>query len=254
MRRGHSLAGHQRIRHQSEAPFSESALVYNRTADGFTDPCQLRDEVTGQVVRKLCYTRLVLREFDHEPSDHLGPPAPTRSATGRLLPRAAARPSFPATEHRVDRGAELEPDILCSVGIDDERFARWSDLQCDPTISCRLDGGPMARSGLTTRVLAERIGSSAANISNWERGDRLVNEERLVQLLDALEANDEEKERLLGLPRQAHGPGDSSNTSRSHAGSPTSLHCSSPGFARPATTRVRHWPTCGTSTLAWHSG
>lgn len=64
-----------------------------------------------------------------------------------------------------------------------------------------------ARSGLTTRALADLIGSSAANISNWERGDRLVSEERLVQLLDALEASEDERERLLGLRRQAQGPG-----------------------------------------------
>jgi transcriptional regulator with XRE-family HTH domain len=63
------------------------------------------------------------------------------------------------------------------------------------------------RRQLTTRALAELIGSSAANISNWERADRLVNEERLVQLLDALGANDDERERLLGLRRQAEGPG-----------------------------------------------
>lgn len=64
-----------------------------------------------------------------------------------------------------------------------------------------------SRSKLTTRALADLIDSSAANISNWERGDRLVSEERLTQLLDALEANDDERERLLGLRRQAQGPG-----------------------------------------------
>lgn len=63
------------------------------------------------------------------------------------------------------------------------------------------------RQNLTTRVLADLIDSSAANISNWERADRLVSEERLVQLLDALEASDDERERLLGLRRQAVGPG-----------------------------------------------
>ena len=63
------------------------------------------------------------------------------------------------------------------------------------------------RRQLTTRALAEMIGSSAANISNWERADRLINEERLVQLLDALDASDDERERLLGLRRQAEGPG-----------------------------------------------
>lgn len=63
------------------------------------------------------------------------------------------------------------------------------------------------RSKLTTRALGELIGASAANISNWERGERLVNEDRLGQLLDALEASDDERERLFGLRRQAEGPG-----------------------------------------------
>lgn len=63
------------------------------------------------------------------------------------------------------------------------------------------------RSGMTTRALAEVIGASAANISNWERGERLPSEERLTQLLEALRASDDERERLLGLRRQANGPG-----------------------------------------------
>lgn len=63
------------------------------------------------------------------------------------------------------------------------------------------------RTSLTTRSLGEAINSSAANVSNWERGERLPNEERLLQLLDALSASDDERERLLGLRRQANGPG-----------------------------------------------
>lgn len=63
------------------------------------------------------------------------------------------------------------------------------------------------RSGKTTRALGEEIGASASNISNWERAERLLSEERLVQLLDALPASDDERERLLGLRRQADGPG-----------------------------------------------
>lgn len=63
------------------------------------------------------------------------------------------------------------------------------------------------RSGMTTRALGEVIGASAANISNWERGERLPSEERLTQLLEALRASDDERERLLGLRRQASGPG-----------------------------------------------
>jgi transcriptional regulator with XRE-family HTH domain len=63
------------------------------------------------------------------------------------------------------------------------------------------------RAGLTTRQLGEKVGVSAANISNWERADRLPPEERLAALLDALDANDDERERLLGLRRQIEGPG-----------------------------------------------
>src|SRR5215469_14864975 len=63
------------------------------------------------------------------------------------------------------------------------------------------------RDGLTTRALGEQIGASAANIYNWARGERLVNEERLTQILDALGASEDERERLLGLRRQADGPG-----------------------------------------------
>ena len=41
------------------------------------------------------------------------------------------------------------------------------------------------RAGLTTRALAEKIGASAANISNWERAERQPSEQRLVGI-DAL--------------------------------------------------------------------
>lgn len=64
-----------------------------------------------------------------------------------------------------------------------------------------------SRSKLTTRALGELVDASAANISNWERAERLISEERLVQILDALGASDDERERLLGLRRQANGPG-----------------------------------------------
>jgi transcriptional regulator with XRE-family HTH domain len=64
-----------------------------------------------------------------------------------------------------------------------------------------------ARSGLTTRGLAELIDSSPAAVSNWERGERLPNENRLGQLLDALNAPDDEREQILGWRRQAEGPG-----------------------------------------------
>lgn len=64
------------------------------------------------------------------------------------------------------------------------------------------------RTQLTTRALGEKAGTSAANISNWERGDRLPNEERLGKLLEALGASDNERERLIGLRRRAQGPGE----------------------------------------------
>ncbi|HEX5404784.1 MAG TPA: helix-turn-helix transcriptional regulator [Pseudonocardiaceae bacterium] len=63
------------------------------------------------------------------------------------------------------------------------------------------------RAGKTMRTLAEEINASAANVSNWERAERLISEQRLIQLLDALNASDDERERLLGLRRQAVGPG-----------------------------------------------
>lgn len=61
--------------------------------------------------------------------------------------------------------------------------------------------------GLTTRALADRVGASAANISNWELANRLPNEERLIRILDQLGAVGDERERLLTLRRQAEGPG-----------------------------------------------
>jgi transcriptional regulator with XRE-family HTH domain len=63
------------------------------------------------------------------------------------------------------------------------------------------------RAGLTTRGLAEAISASSANVSNWERGERLPSEDRLVQILDATHASEEERERMIGLRRQADGPG-----------------------------------------------
>jgi transcriptional regulator with XRE-family HTH domain len=60
---------------------------------------------------------------------------------------------------------------------------------------------------MTTRALGEKVGASAANVSFWERNERLPSEERVIKLLDALDASDDERERLLGLRRQADGPG-----------------------------------------------
>jgi len=63
------------------------------------------------------------------------------------------------------------------------------------------------RAELTTRALAWRVEASAANVSNWERSERLLSEERLIKILEVLQAPDDERERLLGLRRQAEGPG-----------------------------------------------
>lgn len=63
------------------------------------------------------------------------------------------------------------------------------------------------RAGLSTRGFADNLGVSSANISHWERAERLPSEGRLIQLLEALDADDDERERLLGLRRQAGGPG-----------------------------------------------
>lgn len=63
------------------------------------------------------------------------------------------------------------------------------------------------RHGLNTREMAERVGTSNANISHWETGTRLVPLERLTALLDSLGVHSDERERLLGLRRQAEGPG-----------------------------------------------
>lgn len=60
---------------------------------------------------------------------------------------------------------------------------------------------------MTTRALASASEQSAANISHWESGNRLPTEERLLRVLDALDAPESERDRLLGLRRQADGPG-----------------------------------------------
>lgn len=60
---------------------------------------------------------------------------------------------------------------------------------------------------LTTRELANRIGTSNANITHWETGSRAVPGERLIEILDALDVGGDDRERILGLRRQAEGPG-----------------------------------------------
>jgi transcriptional regulator with XRE-family HTH domain len=62
--------------------------------------------------------------------------------------------------------------------------------------------------GINTRDLADKVGVSNANISHWETGGRLVPLERLTDLLDALQVDDDQRERLVGLRRRADGPGE----------------------------------------------
>lgn len=67
--------------------------------------------------------------------------------------------------------------------------------------------GLRERAGLSTRALGQKVDASAAAISNWERGERLPREFQLELILTALNATEDETERLLGLRRQAEGPG-----------------------------------------------
>lgn len=62
--------------------------------------------------------------------------------------------------------------------------------------------------GLTTRELGSRIGVTSANFTHWETGDRLIREDHLVNILRELDPDDDERERLLSLHRQAGGPGE----------------------------------------------
>lgn len=61
--------------------------------------------------------------------------------------------------------------------------------------------------GWSVRKLAEESGVSSANVWNHEN-DRLPKEDRLRELLDALDPPDDERERLIGLLRKAQGPGE----------------------------------------------
>lgn len=62
--------------------------------------------------------------------------------------------------------------------------------------------------GLTLRALEQRVGMSNAKISFWENGRRLPSLEDLTVVLDALGANDDVRERLLAIRREAEGPGE----------------------------------------------
>src|ERR1051326_5208327 len=63
--------------------------------------------------------------------------------------------------------------------------------------------------GLTTRELGARIGVSSANFKHWETGARLIREDHLANVLDELQPDQGERERLLSLHRKAAGrPGE----------------------------------------------
>lgn len=62
--------------------------------------------------------------------------------------------------------------------------------------------------GLTTRALGSKVSASHSNISNWEKGARLIPDERLTAILDVLGPEPDERERLTGLRRQAESQGE----------------------------------------------
>src|SRR2546422_3961132 len=61
--------------------------------------------------------------------------------------------------------------------------------------------------GLTLRKFEKVVGHSNAKISMWENGHRLIPLEFLEEILDALGVAGDERERLLGMRREAEGPG-----------------------------------------------
>src|SRR5256885_15242707 len=61
--------------------------------------------------------------------------------------------------------------------------------------------------GLTLRKFEKLVGHSNAKISMWENGHRLIPLEFLEEILDALGVAGDERERLLGMRREAEGPG-----------------------------------------------
>lgn len=60
---------------------------------------------------------------------------------------------------------------------------------------------------LTLRALEQRTGISNAKISMWENGHRLPSLEDLDEVLNALGVTGDERERLVGMRREAEGPG-----------------------------------------------
>lgn len=61
--------------------------------------------------------------------------------------------------------------------------------------------------GLSLRELEKQVHFSNAKISMWENGHRLPSLNDLAKMLDALKASGDERERLLGMRREADGPG-----------------------------------------------
>lgn len=61
--------------------------------------------------------------------------------------------------------------------------------------------------GLTLRALEAQVGFSNATISLWENGHRLPSIDNLGKILDVLGVSGDERERLLGMRREADGPG-----------------------------------------------
>ncbi|MFL6144106.1 MAG: helix-turn-helix domain-containing protein [Labedaea sp.] len=61
--------------------------------------------------------------------------------------------------------------------------------------------------GLSLREFEKRVGHANSKISMWENGHRLIPLEELERVLDALNVSDDERERLLGMRREAEGPG-----------------------------------------------
>jgi transcriptional regulator with XRE-family HTH domain len=60
---------------------------------------------------------------------------------------------------------------------------------------------------LSLRALEKLVGMSNAKISLWENGHRLPSLDDLDQVLDALNVTGDERERLIGMRREAEGPG-----------------------------------------------
>lgn len=63
------------------------------------------------------------------------------------------------------------------------------------------------RAHMSTRQLGIALNLSSANVSLWERGERLPSEERVVQVLDALNIVGDERAAVLGLRQRVASAG-----------------------------------------------